>query len=271
VRARSEGVDEMSALISEWRERAAQAERWNAGEDPEPVLEVLALSVALELTGDLAELSSVERDRLRKVGQRALLHVGGPMGEADEDELDALRMSASIARDGLRALSSRALPAEETPSLDVRITIPPGDVVRLLSGRLDGFAAGSLAMRIRRSERATAELRMLRRASAPEERKIALAAADSAAVLDPSGGRRIGLLEALGAEAVLFEGMPRRLAVYAEEPAPLRVVAPELTTEDVREGYWIGRVADGAQKIDAVVHAGDRSERWVLDLDERSS
>lgn len=281
------------ALIKQWRELAAQARQWQAGGDPAPVLEALALSVALELTGDLAAVPPGERDALRKIGQRALLFVGAPVladpgtgAGLDEDDLEALRLSAAIARDGLHALSSRPPPVaerraapreEKAPGASaVRWTIPPGDLVRLLGGQLDGLAAGSLAMRIRRSDQALGELEALARLSRPEERPLALAAADPAAVLDPATGRAIGTLPDLGAEAVLFEGAPRRLAVYSEDPHPLRLVAPELTTEDVREGYWIGRVEEGATRIEATLYVGDRGEgdrgegdrgaRWVLDL-----
>ncbi len=258
----------LDALISEWRELDARAGEWEPGEDPTPVLEALALCVALELTGDLARIPSPERDRLRKRGQRALLHVGGAPDE-DEDALEALRLCAAIARDGLRALSSRPLPAEE--SADPRGTIPSGDLVRLLGGRLDGFAAGSLAMRARRSKEMLAELGALRRLAEPRPRTLTLAAADAAAVLDPAAGRPVGALpepsdEGCLAEAILFEGPPRRLAVYAEDPAPLRLVAPELTTEDVREGYWIGRVAEGTTRIEATLHVGERAHAWLIDL-----
>jgi len=69
---------------------------------------------------------------------------------------------------------------------------------------------------------------------------------------------------------VLFpdEGDGARLAIYAEEPDPLRLVAPELTTEDVREGYWIGRVAPHTVHVSAVLHVGDRSQPWDLTLGE---
>lgn len=251
-------------LIEQWRAQAARALGWTAGEDPLPVLEALALSVALELTGDLSQVPGAERDGLRKVGQRALLFVGAPID--DEDELEALRMCAELARDGLRALANRPLEDEAPCPIDARKTTSPGDLVRLLGGRLDGFAAGSLAIRVRRSEAALGELRALARLAAPAPRTLALAAADPGVVLDPAEGRAVGSLAALGAEAVLFEGTPRRLAVYAEEPHPLRLVAAELTTEDVREGYWIGRVAEGARCIEATLHAGERAERWRLDL-----
>ncbi len=250
-------------LIAQWRERAARAAEWQAGEDPEGVLEALALSVALELTSDLARVPAAARDSLRRVGQRALLHVGAAPG-ADEDELEARRMAAAIARDGLRALAGRARPGE--PEIDARKTVPSADLARLLAGRLDGFAAGSLAMRVRRSPHALSERKALVRASEPEERTLALAAAEASPVRDPAGGRTVGTLEPVGAEAVLFEGPEPRLAVYAEDPAPLRLVGPGLTTEDVREGYWIGRIHAGVRRIEATLHVGDRVEPWVIDL-----
>ncbi len=256
------------ALIGQWRGQLARADAWRAGDDPEPVLEALALSVALELTGDLARLPTADRERLRRLGQRALLHVGS--ARDDEDELEALRMAAAIARDGLRALSRRPTPAEERLRTDARVLVPPGDLVRLVEGGLDGFAAGSLAMRARRSPALMAEIALLQRVREPEAAPaLRMAAADAAAVRDPSEGRLVGTLDALGAEAVLFDGSPRRLAVYAEDPQPLRLLAPELTTEDVREGYWIGRVADGVVRLEAALHAGERAEPWTLDLSVR--
>lgn len=255
-------------LIQKWRQGARVAGEWASGEDPEPVLDVLALSVALELTGALARVPSAERDALRKVGQRALLQIGGP--DRDEDELEALRMCAAIARDGLRALGGKPPPEERAASRDLRVLIPPGDVIRLVRGDLDGFAAGSLAMTIRRSEQAMAELRTFTRLEEPEERPLSLAAAEAAAVLDPQQGRAIGLHPTLGVEAVLFPdaGSGARLAIYAEEPDSLRLVAPELTTEDVREGYWIGRVAPNTVHLRAVLHVGDSSQPWDLSLEE---
>lgn len=281
-----------SGLYEKWRACAQQAARWASGDDPLPVLEALACSVALELTGDLSRIPGGERDALRRTGQRALLHLGshGITGE----ELEALRMCAAVAREGLHALSGRpvterpgagvamfgrlageassdgakrATESEPTMPVDPKVLVPPTDLTRLLRGTLDGFAAGSLAMKIRLSPVALAELRALQALQAPEERTLSLAAADATAVLDPAEGRPVGALPEIGAEAVLFTGPPRRLAVYAEDPEPLRLIAPELTTEDVREGYWVGRVADGATRLEATLHVGDRSQPWVLKLD----
>lgn len=248
------------ALRGAWRERARGASEWRSGQDPEVVLDALALSVALELTGDLSRVPIQERDALRRVGQRSLLQIGDP--SLDEEELEALRMCAAIARDGLRALGGRPLPDE--PACDARVLIPPADLVRLLRGELDGYAAGALAMRVRRSREATAELRTLLRLEAPRERTLSLAAAGAAAVLDPGAGRKVAVHPS-GVEAVLFEDdAVTRLAIYSEAPDPLRLVAPELTTEDVREGYWVGRVAGDARSVRAALHIGERVEEWEL-------
>lgn len=262
------------ALIRGWQERAERAAGWSSGADPEPVLEALAMTVALELTGALTAVPSAERDALRKLGQRALLNVGGR--DLDEDELEALRLAASIARDGLRALSGRPLPDERELGGEVRAALPVGDLRRLLDGALDGFAAGALAMRARRSPAAVRELRAMLGLHAPSyaetgARTLSLAAAEAARVLDPAEGHPIGALDAVGAEAILFEGPvdpahERRIAVYAEDPSPLRLVAEGLTTEDVREGYWIGRVADGLERLEAVLHVGEATHAWPLDL-----
>ncbi len=265
-------------LFEQWRACAEAAADWRSGDDPEPVLEALALTVALELTSVLGRVPLADRGALRNLGQRAMLQLGGP--ERDEEELEALRMCAAIAREGLRALAGRPPtrpPEDAPPRRDLRPLIPPGDLTRLLRGELDGFAAGSLAIQIRRSEPAMAELRMLIRSSEatsasesadpsrPAVETIALAAAGPQAVLDPAQGRALGVHPTFGVEAVLFEEEGRcRLALYAEEPDPLRLVAAELTTEDVREGYWIGRVAQGRTSVQATLHVGERSEIWDL-------
>ncbi len=268
-------------LVAQWRTLTREAQAWSPGEELDPVLEALALTVALELTGGLHDTAAGERAALRKLGQRALLQVGGQ--DLDEDELEALRMCAALARDGLRALRDAAGEAstggpatishagadgaEGAP--DTRVVIPPADLTRLLRGELDGFAAASLAMKVRRSAAAQAELSTLLRLHAGEPaRTLALAAASAEPVLDPARGRMVGVLPELGAEAVLFEvpGEPRRLAIYAEDPAPLRLLATELTTEDVREGYWVGRLADGAQRVEATLEVGEQAATWTLDL-----
>lgn len=259
-----------TSLQARWRAQAATALEWSSGQDPEPVLEALALTVALDLTGELDRAPLTDREALRKLGQRALLQLGGQ--ELDEDDLEALRLCASLARDGLRVLSEPGAARASAGEPDTRLLVPPSELVRLLRGELDGFAAASLAHKVRRSEAAMAELRTLLAvripATAAPHRHIALAASSASPVLDPAHGRPVGTLPAAGAEAVLFvDGDARRLAVYAEEPDALRLLADELTTEDVREGYWVGRVSEGTVRLEAVLEIGERTEPWVLDLD----
>ncbi|MFK7987251.1 MAG: hypothetical protein AB8I08_14600 [Sandaracinaceae bacterium] len=256
------------ALIQQWRQCAQRAAAWDAGESPDSVLEALSLTIATELTGALAQLPGAERDQLRRKGQRALLHVGG--AGLDEDDLEALRMCAALARDGLRALSGRTAP--QPADLDTRVLIPTSEMRRMLDGDLDGFAAGSLALKIRRSSDARAELRVIETLMQPEQdgdvrRTLSLAAAEAVAVLDPASGRLVGTLPEAGAEAVLFEGTPLRLAVYAEDAAPLRLVGPGLHTEGTREGYWIGRLEPVASARETLDEHGDDSAGGDLPTD----
>ncbi|MCC6877699.1 MAG: hypothetical protein IT378_25545, partial [Sandaracinaceae bacterium] len=148
-------------LIESWEQHAQAAQAWEPGRELEPVLGALALTVALELTGELGRVARAEREALKRVGQRALLHVGAT---DDEDELEALRLSAALARDGLRALSGRP-PADGAPS---GLPVPAEELVRLAEGRLDGLSAGALAIRIRRDPRARAELSLLLELREPE-------------------------------------------------------------------------------------------------------
>ena len=286
------------ALIRAWRARTDRAVAWSSGQDPEPVLEALAMWVAVAVVGSASRVAPPERRALRKVGQRALLQLGGPLkiagGDTDEDEdaRDALRLAAAIAREGLALLDRDHPPHDGEPSDDpssppsraLGILIPPDEVVRMLRGELDGFAAGSLAWKIRRSRTARAELEMLLavadaspldhsggESAAPRSRRLALAASEAAPVLDPARGRPLSTHPEAGAELVLFSEAheapgARKLAVYAESPEPIRLVAPELRTEDVREGYWVGSLHAGVTRIAATLQIGDRSYPWQLEV-----
>jgi hypothetical protein len=55
-------------LRAAWEAGARAAVAWREGEPITPVLEALALSVAVELTGGLAETSPQLRDALRRTG-----------------------------------------------------------------------------------------------------------------------------------------------------------------------------------------------------------
>ncbi|MGF1468269.1 MAG: hypothetical protein ACFCGT_19275 [Sandaracinaceae bacterium] len=197
-------------LIARWREAASTAAAWAPGEDPEPVLAALAMSLALELTGDLAALGPEERRRLASAGRRALLASGGPPPRAEapdggavapdseerapdgEEAREARRLAAALARGGLRVLGGEPPPAEPTTDLDARLTVAPRDLVRLRAGELDGVQAGLLAHRIRRSPGARRELAWIAAVGErPERRGEEAAGASSAERASPEAGDRL--------------------------------------------------------------------------------
>jgi hypothetical protein len=275
----------MASLIDRWTRAASRAVAWQpegpafaeeeggsegSGEPAlEEVLEALALSVALELTGELGGRPQTDRDALRKRGQRALLHLGAP--GLDEDEREALGRAGALARDGLRALAMRP-PTEETAA--VPGPLPAAwELVALLRGELDGFAAARVAMRVRRSPALRREVALLRAAARAEATPgghegapLRLAAADTVPILDPSAGVSLGMWGPV--EAILFsdEDGVRRLGLYAAEPVPLRLEASDVTPEGQREGYWVGRVEGGSGQVTGTLHVGNEPLDGSLDL-----
>lgn len=279
-----ERSDASHDLSRAWEEKARAALGWREEDPLEPVLEALALSVAVEITGDLAELPPSLRDELRRLGQRALLHVGGLFGrassDADEDAQEALRIAVALARDGLRALSGRA--PDEEPERP-----PPSgrEIARLLAGRLDAYEAASIARRVRASPSARDELAWaLRRQRGADDRDPAaevprldapiaattrLAAAEGEEMRDPASGRRLSALIDPGtgvqlAELFAFSG--RVLAVYAASGEPVRVEGEGLRTETMQPGYWAGR-HEGGGAVQGVAHVGDLAQPFRVDLD----
>jgi hypothetical protein len=258
-------------LAAAWQHKARAAIAWREHEPLGPVLEALAFSVVVEITGDLAELPPSLRNDLRKVGQRALLQAGalfhdvaGPGGDASaeeaEDAREAMRIAVAIARDGLRALSGR--PPEREPERP-----PPSarEIARLLGGRLDVYEAASIARRIRASPSARDELAwaLRRRRGGAGEAPLRLAAAEGAEMRDPAGGRRLAVLVDPGtgeqlAEIFGFEG--RVLAVYASSGEPVRVEGEGLRTETMQPGYWAGRY-EGEGAIEGVAHVGGAQQQ----------
>lgn len=240
------------------------------GSPVDAVLSALAYTLAVELTGDLAHAPPDVQAALRRAGQRALLTIGP--ARPDEGEAgEARHLAAELARDGLRALAGR--PPNDPPpvtGVDLRATVPAADLVRLLRGRLDGLAAGSLAHRIRRSPAARAELTMLQELRAPERTlQLAAAGVDLGAALDPSSGRSLGVHAELGAEAIAFvgaAGSATQIAVYAETAAPVRLVASGLTPVLQHPGYWLGEIAPEVSQLEAVLHVGEQTAPWVLEL-----
>lgn len=285
-------IEELSRA---WQQKARAALAWREGQPLEPVLEALALTVAVELSGDLAEQSPSMRDELRRLGQRALLHVGTLLaadarssGEDAEDVEHAMRLAVTLARDGLRALSGRApegepassssasSPAERAPAATAR------EIARLVGGRLDAYEAATVAWRIRASASAREELTWAMRQAVDEpsdaaregrggsDERVRLAAAEGEEMRDPSAGRKLrALLDptsgALVAEVFAFAD--RAIAVYASSGDPVRVEGPGLRTDAMQAGYWAGR-HEGAGAVDAVAHVGDARHAFRLELDD---
>lgn len=331
-------------LIQRWQACAQSARSWTDGNDPEPVLEALAMTLALEVAGDLHSVAPHERDGLRRKGQRALLQLAPRAdGQArSDDDVEAQRTAAALARDGLRALRGGPLrpaprtasaatagpgrarpPFADTPSAadtdagapaqpsaesleSALLSIaPPSQIRRWLTGDMDGFEAGALAVVIRTSVTALREVRLLGRqlalgddgwadaanapgaGRAPTEQALteqaltkqrwAAAGVERPAdglmltsILDPASGRSVAHLEALDAEAVVFEAEGvRRLAVYAETDAPVRLVASALTLEAQMPGYWQGRIDGDIQKLETTLYVGDHARPWTLVLQKR--
>jgi hypothetical protein len=106
-------------------------------------------------------------------------------------------------------------------------------------------------------------------ATAPAEERAAplRIAAEALPLRAPGKGKSLGKLAKLGVEAVLFtDADARRIAVYGGPRATLRLVADALKTEDLRPGYWLGRVAPRVTKIDAILHVDDARVPWKLVL-----
>jgi hypothetical protein len=242
-----------------WTEAARSALGWREGEPIAPVLEALALSVALELMGELPAMPAKLREELRRIGQRALLHAGAEPPD-DEDAEDALRLAVALARDGLRALAGRAPDAEPAgppPS--------PREIARLLGGRVDAFQAAWIARRARASEAAREEIAWaMRRRRAAGATPVRLAAADGEALRDPAEGQRIATIvdPRTGAEVAEAYAFPNgTIAVYADSGAVVRLESEAVCTEIMQPGYWLGRrVGESAEgPIEGTLHVGDNA------------
>ncbi len=256
----------IEALARLWEDKARAA--LASKEELEPILEALALSVALELTGDLAEVSSKSRDDLRRLGQRTLLHVGADFGvqrpgetpdEAEERE-EAMRLAIDLARDGLRALSGRPAQNIERGGLPTA-----AEIARLISANVEPYEAAFTARRIRASPRAREELAWLLERGRGED-EVRLAAKGSETMRDPATGTRLYALvhPVSGAPlAEIFGFSDRMLAAYASSAAPVRVEGEGLLTETMQVGYWAGR-HDGRTSIEGTIHVGEVSERFRI-------
>lgn len=245
-----EGSDRQAAR---WSASARAAITWRQGEPVEPVLEALALSVALEAVGVLAEVSQELRAELRRVGQRAMLYLSAEIDHAADEE--ALRVAASLARHGLRALSGEPVPlggSAEVPS--------PRELARLIAGTAEPFEAASIALRARGSDQGRRELAWAQRIRGAEPARVRLAAADGEPMRDPASGRllaRFGEGDEAGEPAAEIYGFgDGRIAIYTASAVPVRLEAPGACTDAMQPGYWAGRAQS---PITGTLHVGERA------------
>lgn len=267
----------IDALARLWEEKARVAVALGEpsfGEGSfEPIFEALAVSVALELTGELAAVSPKLKEELRRAGQRALLQVGaalgaGPPGEDPEDaeERDeAMRLAVELARDGLRALQGKK-PQDAPNERIASAALPtPAEIARFSRGEVEPYEAAFIARQIRGSTRAQRELAWLS-SRGHTEIEVRLAAKASEGMRDPESGTRLHSLShpSTGAPWVeIYAFSDGALAAYASTSEPVRVEGEGLRTEAMQVGYWSGH-HDGRELIEATVHVADMSERFCV-------
>jgi|GEM_PF-3270200 len=268
-----------SELEAVWQRAVACAQAYDDAGPVEPMLEAGALGVVLEATGALARIPERERRLVRDAARRALLRArpsvsaatekdgaagaedGARTAEDDDDDADALRIAAELAREGVRALAGQAAPVR--PS-DASAWHPPGSaLVAMTRGAPDGLAAASIALHVGRCAACREALQI---SSAEGELGVPLraAAASAPAMLAPHAGRVVATLTEPAAEAVIFDDA--LIAIYASESLPVRYVASGLTTQDMRPGYWAGRCAPGTTRLEGTLHVGDRVVAWTITL-----
>ena len=251
---------------------------WRDGDDSTAVLSAVALAGALELTGALARTDRRTRERLLALGARVLLAMPAARAregaDDDEDVADARALSAMLARQGLRALRGEAV---ERARSDVSAP-SERELVQLFSGRGEPLVLAEIAWRVRGSSQALSELRFLVRRAADRARLerddapvLRLAADDGAAMLDPSLGTPLSAIregERVLVELVLFPGEPARIAAYASEALPVRIVGEGVVGEAARAGYAAARIVSGPEQgaLALEITVGERRYHTALDV-----
>lgn len=273
-----------SELEAVWQRAVACAHAYDDASPVEPMLEAGALGVVLEATGALARVPERERRLVRDAARRALLRsrpsagastehdgatpagAGARIAENDDDDADALRIAAELAREGVRALARQAAPAR--PSEASGWHPAASALVAMTRGAPDGLAAASVALHVGRCEACRTALHI---SSTESEMGVPLqaAAASAPSMLAPHAGRVVATRTEPAAEAVIFDDpLGALIAIYASESLPVRYVANGLTTQDMRPGYWAGRCAPGATQLAGTLHVGDRIVAWTIALTE---
>lgn len=227
----------------------------------EAIFEVLAMTTALEVTGELPRVPTSLRESLRREGSRALLQIGALLagddaegGEEGEKRAEAVRLLGPYARDGLRALSGRE-PA--SPRRDDAVVLDH-ELVGLLHGRFDGLRLAEIAWRVRASAEARRALALLQRVASDADRglgraRLRLAAEGGSAMRDPSEGRRIAELVLAGHAVELFRFEDGMLAAYAASTVMIRLGGEQVSPHTSRPGYAEASLGPGASQLELEV------------------
>lgn len=250
----------------------SRANAWTEGQDPATVYEALALVCVAQALSLLASVSKIDRDSLIKVGRRSLLQAGG---RSDEDA-EALALVLPVARLGLSLLvglstsrgSSTSVTGATLPDeqgAPVFLTHPsPRELVAMTHAEPDAFSAAQVAAHLGRCMECAGEVSLLARTREVAKVPLRAAASNLSPMMSPTEGRSLGTCSDLPAEAVLFDG--GLLAVYAQDALAVRLVVEGGTTDDMRPGYWAGRVPVDADSLDATLFVGDKSVPWKIRL-----
>jgi hypothetical protein len=257
-------------LLQVFSESLATARSYKPGEDPTPVLEALGYALALAANAQLDALPVEERGAILECGTTALASSNAWMADHQDDAEDMDR-SVAVGRAAVAWLEGRADTALDEVLGDA--TPPsPSRVLKMIRGELDGLSAASCAISLLRDPVARGQLQVLRMsgdstAAHPHgQEPIRAAAAAAADMRAPFDGELIAELDRPAVEFLIFRDEDAvRLAVYAFESAPIRLVAQGVETEAMRAGYWIGRlVQPPPEKLSCDLHVGD--EVWSLNL-----
>ncbi|MBN8613447.1 MAG: hypothetical protein J0L92_22830 [Deltaproteobacteria bacterium] len=245
-----------SSLLDRYLRQAEAAIRAREGveerdADLEAILEVLAMTVALEVMGELVRVPPATRESLRRVGARALLQIGTLLSDDDEDRAEAVRLIGPYARDGIRALAGKEAPA---PRRDDAIVLD-AELVGLSRGQFDGFRLAEIAWRVRESSAAKRALGMLRRVEpergdASGEPRLRLAADGGAPMRDPSSGRRIAELTVADHAIELHRFDDGAIAAYAASAVMLRLGGEHVTSRVSRAGYAEASLGESATRVE---------------------
>ncbi len=268
-------------LLNQLHMLSEQAQRAKPEQDSDAVVHAFGYVIWLTVLGEtqLFRHASASKPALIKLGRRALLARGAGIDGVDSDVDDESRKHAGkqvaeILRVGLQILESNSAPSIDPSAAATALHPPAATLARMLEGKADGLTAGRYALHVlacARCQRVIETLPVVRELAVADVPML-LAASPATRVRSPEDGVIVARRTTPEAEAVLFQDNDiRRLAIYADSDAPLRMVAPGLTTEDAHAGYWIGRVDKDVKELTATLHCGKKSVQWRVKLDDRKT